>query len=252
MTSSTLTVENLNVVYPSDHGKVAALRDVSFSLGRERLGVVGESGSGKSTLGRAIMRLLQPPARMSAERMELQGRDLLTLPDREFDRLRGKRMSMIFQDPKYSLNPMMTVGSQIIEAYQAHLRGGRAQAYRAAVDILASVKIHDPEAVMRLYPHQVSGGMGQRVMIAMMLVSAPDLLIADEPTSALDVTVQRSLLTVLDELISERGMSLILISHNIPLVATFCDRILVMYAGRIVETCVASRLSEAKHPIPLD
>jgi peptide/nickel transport system ATP-binding protein len=248
MSTPVLTVEGLSVVYPTEQSIVAALRDVSFVLGRERLGIVGESGSGKSTLGRAIMGMVQPPGRVTARMMRLDHIDLRTLSERQFARLRGRRISMILQDPKYSLNPVMTVGTQITEAYRAHFAGGSAKARCAALEILAAVQIRDPERIMALYPHQISGGMGQRVMIAMMLIGEPKLLIADEPTSALDVTVQRSVLTILDELIRRRGMSLILISHNLPLVATFCDRILVMYGGRILETCVASRLSEAKHP----
>jgi peptide/nickel transport system ATP-binding protein len=248
MSTPVLTVEGLSVVYPTEQSIVAALRDVSFVLGRERLGIVGESGSGKSTLGRAIMGMVPPPGRVTARMMRLDHIDLRTLSERQFARLRGRRISMILQDPKYSLNPVMTVGTQITEAYRAHFAGGSAKARCAALEILAAVQIRDPERIMALYPHQISGGMGQRVMIAMMLIGEPKLLIADEPTSALDVTVQRSVLTILDELIRRRGMSLILISHNLPLVATFCDRILVMYGGRILETCVASRLSEAKHP----
>ena len=149
---------------------------------------------------------------------------------------------MVMQDPKYSLNPVMTVGKQIREAYRAHARVSRAQAERRALDVLAAVRIRDPERVYKCYPHEVSGGMGQRVMIAMMLVGDPDILIADEPTSALDVTVQMQVLAILDDLVSERGLGLILISHDLNLVASFCDRVLIMYAGRIVESCPAAEL----------
>ena len=162
--------------------------------------------------------------------------------------LRGKRIAMVMQDPKYSLNPVMTVGKQIREAYRAHARVSRAQAERRALDMLAAVRIHDPRRVYRCYPHEVSGGMGQRVMIAMMLVGDPDMLIADEPTSALDVTVQMQVLAILDDLVSERGLGLIFISHDLDLVASFCDRVLIMYGGQVVETCAADELHRAGHP----
>jgi peptide/nickel transport system ATP-binding protein len=152
------------------------------------------------------------------------------------------------QDPKFSLNPVMRVGRQLVEALRAHERVTRGDARRRALDMLEAVQIDDPERVCRAYPHELSGGMGQRAMIAMMLLPGPDLLIADEPTSALDVTVRQTVLRIIDRLVRERGMGLILISHDLELVATFCDRILVMYAGRIVETLEASRLHAAKHP----
>ena len=155
---------------------------------------------------------------------------------------------MVMQDPKFSLNPVMTVGRQIGEAYRAHGRSSRAEARRRALEMLAAVKIRDPERVYERYPHEVSGGMGQRVMIAMMLVADPDILIADEPTSALDVTVQMQVLAILDDLVSARGLGLIFISHDLNLVASFCDRVLIMYAGRVVETCDASALHRARHP----
>ena len=155
---------------------------------------------------------------------------------------------MVMQDPKFSLNPVMTVGRQIREAYRAHSRASRAEARRRALAMLAAVKIRDPERVYECYPHEVSGGMGQRVMIAMMLVADPDILIADEPTSALDVTVQMQVLAILDDLVSQRGLGLIFISHDLNLVASFCDRVLIMYAGRVVETCRASELHQAQHP----
>jgi peptide/nickel transport system ATP-binding protein len=155
---------------------------------------------------------------------------------------------MVMQDQKYSLNPVMTVGKQIREAYRAHARTSRAQAERRALDVLAAVRIRDPERVYHCYPHEVSGGMGQRVMIAMMLVGDPDILIADEPTSALDVTVQMQVLAILDDLVGERGLGLIFISHDLGLVASFCDRVLIMYAGRVLETCAARELHRARHP----
>ena len=243
-----LTVRNLRVVYPGDEGDFAAVRNVSFTLERERLGIVGESGSGKSTTGRAIMGLVPAPGRVSADEMRFAGEDLLRLDERGFRRLRGKRVAMILQDPKYSLDPVMSVGHQIAETHRCHFRSAAPEAKKAALEMLEAVRIRDPERVYALYPHQVSGGMGQRVMIAMMLIANPDLLIADEPTSALDVTVQHQVLAIMDDLVRRRGMGLILISHNLHLVSSFCDRVLVMYAGRVVETCAAGELSHARHP----
>jgi peptide/nickel transport system ATP-binding protein len=243
-----LTVRNLRVVFPGDEGNVVAVRNVSFTLGRERLGIVGESGSGKSTTGRAIMGLVSPPGQVEADEMRLAEHDLLSLDERGFRRLRGKRVTMILQDPKYSLDPVMSVGHQIAETHRCHFRSTAKAARAAALEMLAAVHIRDPERVYELYPHQVSGGMGQRVMIAMMMIAGPDLLIADEPTSALDVTVQHQVLAIMDNLVRSRGMGLILISHNLHLVSSFCDRVLVMYSGRVVETCTASRLAEARHP----
>jgi len=243
-----LTLRNLRVVYPGDEGDTHAVRNVSFTLGRERLGIVGESGSGKSTTGRAIMGLVPQPGRITAEVMRLGDIDLLKLNERGFRRLRGKRIAMVLQDPKYSLDPVMSVGHQIAETHRCHFGSSMKKARMAALDMLEAVRIRDPERVYALYPHQVSGGMGQRVMIAMMLIADPDLLIADEPTSALDVGVQEQVLAIMDDLVRRRGMGLILISHNLHLVSAFCDRVLVMYAGRVVETCMAGELAEARHP----
>ncbi len=243
-----LRVRNLSVVYPGDDGDFRAVRNVSFSVGRERLGIVGESGSGKSTTGRAIMGLVRPPARVQADDLMLGEIDLRRQSERQLRRLRGKRMAMVLQDPKYSLDPVMQVGEQIAETHRTHLGSSKAQARQATLEMLHAVHIRDPERVYGMYPHQVSGGMGQRIMIAAMLIAGPELLIADEPTSALDVTVQTQVLSIMDELVRQRGMGLILISHNLHLVSSFCDRVLVMYAGQIVEICDAGSLSEAQHP----
>ncbi|MDQ0456160.1 ABC transporter ATP-binding protein [Rhizobium paknamense] len=243
-----LTVENLKAGFPTRTGLVEAVRGVSFTLGRERLGIVGESGSGKSQTGRAIMGLTPPHARISADTLRFGDTDLLALSPRQRRRLRGKRLAMILQDPKYSLNPVMTIGRQIVETLLTHEKLSSRDAKAKALSMLEAVQIRDPERVFGLYPHEVSGGMGQRVMIAMMLVCGPELLIADEPTSALDVTVQLDVLDILDRLVRERGMGLIFVSHDLRLVSSFCDRVLVMYAGRVVEELDASRLSEAKHP----
>jgi peptide/nickel transport system ATP-binding protein len=243
-----LTVRNLRVVYPSDDGDFRAVRNLSFSLGRERLGIVGESGSGKSTTGRAIIGLIPYPGRVHAEEMRLGEVDLACLDEKGFRRLRGKRIAMVLQDPKYSLDPVMTVGKQIAETHRYHFSSGKQAARTAALEMLEAVHIRDPARVYNQYPHQVSGGMGQRIMIAMMLIANPDILIADEPTSALDVSVQQQVLAIMDEMVRSRGMGLILISHNLHLVSSFCDRVLVMYAGQIVEVCDVGRLHEARHP----
>ncbi len=243
-----LQVEDLRVRFPTRTGVVEAVRGISFELGRERLGIVGESGSGKTMTGRAILRLVRPPAIVQARRIALEGTDLLGLSEREMRRIRGERIAMVMQDPKFSLNPVMRIGRQLVEALQVHTRLSSAEARRHALTMLEAVQIRDPERVFRAYAHELSGGMGQRVMIAMMLIPGPDLLIADEPTSALDVTVRGQVLGIMDALVRERGMGLILISHDLNLVATFCDRVLVMYAGRIVEELAASKLDEARHP----
>jgi peptide/nickel transport system ATP-binding protein len=243
-----LDVKHLWVRFPTRTGVFDAVRGVSFRLGRERLGIVGESGSGKSMTGRAILRLIRPPGQVEAAHIRLDGENLLDKTEAQMRKVRGERISMVMQDPKFSLNPVMTVGEQLIEAYRLHARGGKAQARVKALEMLEAVSIRDPERVMRAYPHEMSGGMGQRIMIAMMLLPDPDLLIADEPTSALDVSVQGQVLQILDRLVQDRGMGLIFISHDLNLVAQFCDRVLIMYAGRVVETCEAARLHEASHP----
>ncbi len=243
-----LDVENLWVKFPSRQGVFDAVRGVSFTLGRERLAIVGESGSGKSMTGRAILRLIRPPGIVTADRISLEGVDLMQKTEREMRSIRGQRISMVMQDPKFSLNPVMTIGQQIIEAYRLHSKAGKSEAYAKALEMLEAVSIRDPERVMRAYPHEMSGGMGQRIMIAMMLIPNPDILIADEPTSALDVSVQRQVLSIIDTLVTDRGMGLIFISHDLNLVANFCDRVLIMYAGRIVEVCNAKNLHQAKHP----
>ncbi len=243
-----IEVEDLNVSFPGRGGVTRAVRGASFSLGRERLGIVGESGSGKSTTGRALLGLIAIPGMVTAKRLSLSGTNLLALPEAGWQKLRGRRMSMVMQDPKYSLNPVLKVGKQIQETYRLHHKSSAAEARRRALDMLEAVKIRDADLVYHLYPHQLSGGMGQRVMIAMMLIAEPDLLIADEPTSALDVTVQNQVLRILDDLVTGRGMGLIFISHNLTIVSSFCDRVLVMYGGKIVEECKANELNKARHP----
>ena len=246
--SPILCVDNLRVAYPArDGGLKEVVRGVSFTLGRERLGIVGESGSGKSQTGRAILGLTAAEGRVSADKLTFQDTDLLHCPSAERRALRGGRIAMILQDPKFSLNPVLTIGAQIVETLRTHERVSATTARRRAIEALAAVQIDDPERMFKLYPHEVSGGMGQRAMIAMMLIAGPELLIADEPTSALDVTVQLQVLAILDKLVQERGMGLIFISHDLRLVASFCDRVLVMYAGRVVEEIAATDLHNAQH-----
>ncbi|NCM97018.1 MAG: ABC transporter ATP-binding protein [Rhodobacterales bacterium] len=241
-----LEVEDLRITYPSRQGPVEVVRGVSFTLGRERLGIVGESGSGKTQTGRALLGLTPPPGRATARRLSFDGIDLRAATPALWRSLRGVRMSMVMQDPKFSLNPVMTIGRQLVEA--ARRTASRHDARNRAMAMLEAVQIRDAARVFDAYPHELSGGMGQRAMIAMMLITEPDLLIADEPTSALDVTVQIEVLRILDRLVAERGMGLIFISHDLRLVSSFCDRVLVMYAGRMVEEVRASDLAHAQHP----
>jgi peptide/nickel transport system ATP-binding protein len=243
-----LTVEDLRIRFPGRIATVEAVRGVSFEVGREKLGIVGESGSGKSMTGRAILRLVPPPGEVTARRLAFEGIDLLAAGESAMRDIRGRRIAMVLQDPKFSLNPVMPVGLQVAEAWRVHSGSSWTEARRRALEMLEAVRIRNPARVYDAYPHEVSGGMGQRIMIAMMLAAGPDLLIADEPTSALDVTVQMQVLAILDDLVSERGMGLIFISHDLNLVAPFCDRALIMYAGRIVETCAARDLASARHP----
>ena len=251
-----LDIANLRVAFHTPTGVVHAVRGLSFTLGRERLGIVGESGSGKSMTGRAILDLIPYPGVVTADRMNYRGQDLLTMDRTARRKLRGRRMSMVLQDPKFSLNPVATVGNQIAEAYRVHQKASRSEARERSLAMLEAVQIREPARVYDLYPHEVSGGMGQRVMIAMMLIAEPDILIADEPTSALDVTVQLQVLKILDDLVTSRGMGLIFISHDLHLVRSFCDRVIVMYGGKAMETMPAAELADPasmsrRHPYTL-
>ena len=248
MSAPLLTVEGLHVTFPTPRGPVDVVRDVSFSLGRERLGIVGESGSGKSMTGRSILKLIRAPGKVTAKRLEFDGIDLLNQSERQMRAIRGARISMVMQDPKFSLNPVMTVKEQIAEALRTHQKLAARDIHARVLAMLDAVRISDPERVARLYPHELSGGMGQRVMIAMMLIPEPDILIADEPTSALDVSVQAQVLDIIDDLVRRKGMGLIFISHDLNLVSSYCDRIVVMNSGRIVEECKAGELMNATHP----
>ena len=241
-------IENLRIAFCSRSETVEAVRGISLSVGKEKFAIVGESGSGKSLTARSLMQLLPGNADVSADVLRFDGIDLRQASEKVLRQIRGKRVGFILQDPKYSLNPVMTIGQQVAEAWREHKGGSKKAAMQAAIGLLEQVKIRDAEAVAQRYAHEVSGGMGQRVMIAMMLAPDPELLIADEPTSALDATVQAEILKLIDDLVSARGMGLILISHDLPLVSHFCDRVAVMYAGKIVEQLKAGELHQAQHP----
>src|SRR5882762_4580708 len=244
-------IDNLRIAFEAHDGTLTeAVRGISLTVARgERLGIVGESGSGKSLTGRALLGLLPSSARWSADAMRIDNHNLLAMRPKERRRLCGTQMSMILQDPKYSLNPVMTVAQQMREAFSRQSPSLNAKAMRERiVAALDAVHIRDPQRVADAYPHELSGGMGQRVMIAMMVSSGPKLLVADEPTSALDVLVSMQVLSVLDEMIAKHNTGLIFISHDLPLVMSFCDRVLVMVGGRVVETCAARDLAHARHP----
>ena len=232
-----LRVEGLRTYFHTRAGEVRAVDGVDLSIERGRtLGVVGESGSGKSVAALSVMRLVDPPGRISAgSRVVFDGRDLVSATDDELRRIRGNDLSMIFQEPMSSLNPVYTVGDQIAEAVRLHRGAGRREALDRAVEMLKLVGIPSPERRVNDYPHQMSGGMRQRVMIAMALSCDPELLIADEPTTALDVTIQAQILELIAELRAELGMSVILITHHLGVVAEMVDEVAVMYAGRVVE-----------------
>nr|WP_238483099.1 ABC transporter ATP-binding protein [Rahnella perminowiae] len=243
-----LDVQDLHVSFVNGRQITQAVRGVSFQLGREKLAIVGESGSGKSTIGRALLHLHPSKARITANKMQFADVDLLHASPSQMRQVRGKRISMIMQDPKYSLNPVLRVGDQIAEAWRSHHKCSYNDAKNKVLNMLDVVRIRDPERVYGLYPHEISGGQGQRIMIAMMLITDPEMVIADEPTSALDVSVRLQVLALLDDLVNTRGLGLIFISHDINLVRSFCDRVLVMYAGRIVESIAATDLDNAQHP----
>jgi peptide/nickel transport system ATP-binding protein len=245
-----LEVDRLVTEFPSERGAVRAVDGVSFEVASGRtLGVVGESGSGKSVTALSILGLVPAPGRVTGGAVRHRGRDLLTLGARELRRVRGDQISMIFQEPMTSLNPVLTAGEQVVEAVRLHRKIGRAAAREVAVDMLGRVGIPAPADRMRSYPHQLSGGMRQRVMIAMALVCRPELLVADEPTTALDVTVQAQILDLLRALQRELGMGVLLITHDLGVVAESCEDVVVMYAGRVVERARTADLFAApRHP----
>ncbi len=248
-----LAIEGLRTVFHTHQGTVAAVDGVDLAVARGRtLGIVGESGCGKSMLSLSVMRLVPAPGQV-AGRVLFDGQDLLTLPPAGMRDIRGRRIAMIFQEPMTSLNPVFTVGDQITEAMRAHDRAASSSALRArAIEALGRVRIPSPDRRFEEYPHQMSGGMRQRVMIAMALSCAPDLLIADEPTTALDVTVQAQILDLLRELQQQTGMAIILITHDLGVVAEMADEVAVMYAGRVVEQAEgASVFDDPQHPYTL-
>ena len=245
-----LEVEGLKVHFRTGAGAVRAVDDVSFTLGRgETLAIVGESGSGKSVTANAVMRLLPQAQTRLAGAVRFDGRDLMALPERSMARLRGDRIGMVFQEPMTSLNPVLTIGTQIAETLRRHKGLPRRAALDRAVEMLAAVGISEPGRRIGDYPHLLSGGMRQRVMIAIAICCEPDILIADEPTTALDVTIQAQILDLLATLKRRTGTSIIFITHDLGVVAEIADRIMVMYAGRKVEEAAASDLfAGPKHP----
>jgi oligopeptide/dipeptide ABC transporter ATP-binding protein len=248
-----LSVEDLEVRFWTDRGTIHAVNGVSFDLAPgETLGIVGESGCGKSVTALATLGILPRAGRVSAGRIAYEGRDLIGLPERELRRIRGKEIAMIFQDPMTSLNPVLTIGSQLREAIETHLHLDRGEARRRAAELLDQVGIPAASSRLRDYPHQFSGGMRQRAMIAMALACEPKVIIADEPTTALDVTIQAQILDLLRSLVRERGTALILITHDLGVVAGMCERVNVMYAGTIVEAGTAEQVFAApRHPYTL-
>jgi oligopeptide/dipeptide ABC transporter ATP-binding protein len=245
-----LSVRGLTTAFDLGGRTVAAVNDISFDVrGGETLCLVGESGSGKSVTALSIMRLVQPPGRIAGGSILFRDRDLLTLSEAEMRRVRGAEIALIFQEPMTALNPVLTIGSQIAEALLVHGRANRAEAHRRAIELLDAVKLPDPSRRVRDYPHQLSGGMRQRVLIAIALACRPALLIADEPTTALDVTIQAEILDLLREMKSQFRLSLLLITHDLGVVAETADRVTVMYAGRLVEESPVRELFHAaKHP----
>jgi len=234
--SPLLDVQHLTTVFDVAGRALRAVDDVSFEVRKgETLGLVGESGSGKSLTAYSILRLVQPPGRIASGRVLFQGRDLLALPEREMRKVRGAGIALIFQEPMTALNPVFTVGDQIAEAMLVHGLATRAEAKRRAVELLDAVRVAEPDRRVRDYPHQLSGGMRQRVLIAMAIACRPSLVIADEPTTALDVTIQAQILDLLREMREAFDLSMLLISHDLGIIAGSADRIAVMYAGRLVE-----------------
>ena len=251
MPTPLLSVSNLRTYFRTSAGLARAVDGVSFDVGpRETVGVVGESGCGKSVTSLSILRLIQKPGRIEpGSRIEFEGRDLLPLREAEMRTIRGNRISMIFQEPMTSLNPVFTVGDQIAEVARVHARASRREAWARAVEMLRLTGIPSPAERARQYPHQLSGGMRQRVMIAMALVMSPSLLIADEPTTALDVTIQAQILELLAELQERVGMSILLITHDLGVIAEATSRVIVMYAGEVVEEApVGALFASAHHP----
>ena len=243
-----LEVRGLEVTFATDRGALKAVDGVSFALNPGlTLGLVGESGCGKTVTALALLRLVPPPGRITGGRVLFGGSDLLALSDRAMEDIRGKRISMVFQEPTTAFNPVLTIGDQIAEALIIHGGAGRAEAHAAAVGMLEKVGIPDPAERAGAYPHQMSGGMRQRAMIAMALICRPDILIADEPTTALDVTIQAQILDLMGEMQREFGVAILFISHDLAVISEMADEVMVMYAGRVVERAPADAL--LAHPL---
>ena len=246
----TLQVKDLELWFDNDRGSVKILNGISFDIYKgETLGIVGESGCGKSVTSLSIMRLLQSPPARFAGSIKLQDKELLKLSERQMQAIRGNRISMIFQEPMTSLNPVFTIGDQLIETFIQHQGLSKAEAWAKGIEMLRMVRIPLPEQRMKEFPYQLSGGMRQRVMIAMALACQPELLIADEPTTALDVTIQAQVLDLMRDLQKELGTSIAFITHDLGVVSEMCDRVIVLYCGEVVEEAVAEDLFETpKHP----
>ncbi|QZP30442.1 ABC transporter ATP-binding protein [Pseudomonas sp. DR48] len=243
-----LDVRGLRVGFPVAGARfVEVVKGIDFAVGTEKVVLVGESGSGKSLTARALLGLVPRPGRVGAEQLRLGRTDLLGLGEKQWQSLRGTSLSLVLQDPKYSLNPVLKVGTQVEELLVLHTRLGRRERREKVLEMLEAVGLPNPTALYDRYPHELSGGMGQRVMLAAMLINDPRLLIADEPTSALDSSLRDQMLELIMGLVEKRGMGLLLISHDLPLVARYCDRALVMYRGNIVDQCRATELATSSH-----
>ena len=243
MSTPLLQVKNLSTSFNVDSGEVRAVNGISFNLDKGKvLGIVGESGSGKSVTAYSIMRILVEPGRITGGQILFNGEDIVQFSKKQMREFRGKRISIIFQDPMTSLNPVYTIGNQLREAILLHTDRNREQANARALEMLQLVGVNDPEKRLKQYPHELSGGMRQRVMIAMALACEPDILIADEPTTALDVTIQAQILELMQSLQKKLGMAIIMITHDLGVIASMCDEIIVMYAGRICERGTADEI----------
>jgi peptide/nickel transport system ATP-binding protein len=244
-----LSVDKLSVRTAAAAGGRALVDGISFEVGTERVALVGESGSGKSLTARAIMGLLRRPLEVTADRLQFEGRDLTSLSARQWTALRGTGLALILQDPRHALNPVLTVERQMDEVLRIHQREMTTAERRDRVaEMIQSVGLSDPRRVLGSYAHELSGGMGQRVMLAMMLMNGPRLLVADEPTSALDIALRDQVLELIASLVETRRMGLLLISHDLQQVAKHCERVLVMYRGRIVDRCTAADVAQSDHP----
>ena len=243
MSQTLLRVKNLHTVFPIESGEVRAVNGINFNLDRGKvLGIVGESGSGKSVTAYSILRILDNPGRISQGEILFEDEDIVKMPIGSVRQIRGAKISIIFQDPMTSLNPVYTVGNQLMEAYLLNTKRNRQQAHGQALEMLKLVGVNEPDKRLKQYPHQLSGGMRQRVMIAMALACEPDILIADEPTTALDVTIQAQILELMRDLKDRMGMSIIMITHDLGVIAEMCDEIIVMYAGRICERGIVDEI----------